>query len=39
MGFSNLIALLIIISCAATLHRNGITDIAESRVKDPEVGV
>jgi Mn2+/Fe2+ NRAMP family transporter len=30
MGFSNLIALFIIISCAATLHRNGITDIATS---------
>jgi NRAMP (natural resistance-associated macrophage protein)-like metal ion transporter len=30
MGFSNLIALFILISCAATLHRNGITDIATS---------
>lgn len=30
MGFSNLIALFIIVSCAATLHRNGITDIATS---------
>jgi NRAMP (natural resistance-associated macrophage protein)-like metal ion transporter len=30
MGFSNLIALFIIISCAATLHRNGVTDIATS---------
>ncbi|MEO8346050.1 MAG: divalent metal cation transporter [Betaproteobacteria bacterium] len=30
MGFSNLIALFIIISCAATLHHNGITDIATS---------
>jgi NRAMP (natural resistance-associated macrophage protein)-like metal ion transporter len=30
MGFSNVIALFIIISCAATLHRNGITDIATS---------
>ena len=30
MGFSNLIALFIVISCAATLHRNGITDIATS---------
>jgi len=30
MGFSNLIALFIIISCAATLHPNGITDIATS---------
>ena len=30
MGFSNLIALFIIIGCAATLHRNGITDIATS---------
>ncbi len=30
MGFSNLIALFIIVSCAATLHANGITDIATS---------
>jgi NRAMP (natural resistance-associated macrophage protein)-like metal ion transporter len=30
MGFSNLIALFIIISCAATLHAHGITDIATS---------
>ncbi len=30
MGFSNLIALFIIISCAATLHRSGITDINTS---------
>ena len=30
MGFSNLIALFILISCAATLHRNGITNIATS---------
>jgi NRAMP (natural resistance-associated macrophage protein)-like metal ion transporter len=30
MAFSNLIALFIIISCAATLHGNGITDIATS---------
>ena len=30
MGFSNLIALFIIISCAATLHANGITEIATS---------
>jgi NRAMP (natural resistance-associated macrophage protein)-like metal ion transporter len=30
MGFSNLIALFIIVSCAATLHRNGVTDIATS---------
>jgi Mn2+/Fe2+ NRAMP family transporter len=30
MGFSNLIALFIIVSCAATLHKSGITDIATS---------
>jgi NRAMP (natural resistance-associated macrophage protein)-like metal ion transporter len=30
MGFSNLIALFIIVSCAATLHGNGITDITTS---------
>ena len=30
MGFSNLIALFIIVSCAATLHANGITDITTS---------
>ena len=30
MGFSNLIALFILISCAATLHRSGFTDIATS---------
>jgi NRAMP (natural resistance-associated macrophage protein)-like metal ion transporter len=30
MGFSNLIALFILISCAATLHRSGITDINTS---------
>jgi NRAMP (natural resistance-associated macrophage protein)-like metal ion transporter len=30
MGFSNLIALFIVVSCAATLHRNGITDIVTS---------
>ncbi len=30
MGFSNLIALFIIISCAATLHSHGITEIATS---------
>jgi NRAMP (natural resistance-associated macrophage protein)-like metal ion transporter len=30
MGFSNLIALVIIVSCAATLHAHGVTDIATS---------
>jgi len=30
MGFSNLIALFIVVSCAATLHQSGITDIATS---------
>ncbi len=30
MGFSNLIALFIIVSCAATLHANGVVDIQTS---------